>query len=234
MNEAATNWDMIEELWQQRHDPARLAEFAVILEQAGRQNSELAYPRLWRAARLAHFRAMQADEEAGPPSIVKGHYEAGAEQALRALQSDGTRVEGHFWHGVNLIEAARRQGWLAGARALPVAMRHIERAVAMDEEYHFGGPVRVWARLTHLRPLVLGGSLDRALDIYRRALQIAPHNSTNLLYYAEGLIADQQRPPAREALRQIIDADDDPAWRWEQARDRRLAAALLKSIELGK
>lgn len=60
---------------------------------------------------------------------------------------------------------------------------------------HFAGPLRVWGKLMHQKPLLLGGSIDRALDIYRRALQIAPHNSTTLLYYAESLIADQRRPP---------------------------------------
>ncbi len=39
----------------------------------------------------------------------------------------------------------------------------------------------------HLKPLLLGGSVDRAIEYYRRALQIAPHNSTTMLYYAEAL-----------------------------------------------
>lgn len=223
------NWNTLDEQWLLRHDPAQLLELEQELDRAlFRSGDELGYPLLWRWARLSHFRAMQA----GDNTDALRHYEAGAEEAHKALTLQPNRVEGHFWYGVNFIEAARRRGWMAVARALPVANRHLERAVAIDEEYNFAGPLRVWGKLTHQKPLLMGGSLDRALDIYRRALQVAPHNSTTLLYYAEALIADQQRPKAREALRQIIDDPDDIAWLWEQARDRQLAVALLETIKV--
>lgn len=91
--------------------------------------------------------------------------------------------------------------------------------------------MRVAARITHLKPLLLGGSLERSLDLYRRALQIAPQNSTTLLYYAEALLADQQKRLARRSLRAIIEAPEDEDWVWEQARDRRLAKAHLERMD---
>ena len=83
------------------------------------------------------------------------------------------------------------------------------------------------ARITHFKPLLLGGSLDRALDVYRRALQIFPENSTTLLYYAEALIADQRKKLARRTLETIISAPEDADWVWEQARDKCKAEKLL-------
>ena len=87
------------------------------------------------------------------------------------------------------------------------------------------------ARITHVKPLLLGGSIDRALDMYRRALQIAPHNSTNLLYYAEALMADQQKVQAREIFNQIIAAPIDEQWRAEQARDRQIAQNRIAELD---
>ncbi|MBV9468773.1 MAG: tetratricopeptide repeat protein [Abitibacteriaceae bacterium] len=225
------NWNLLDEQWKNRHDKTQLAALEQELDrELFRSDAEREYPLLWRWARLSHFRAMQAgDNEAE----ARRHYEAGAEEAKKAVALQPNRVEGHFWYGVNFIEAARRRGWVTVARAMPIAMRHIERAVAIDEAYHFTGPLRVWGKLTHQKPLLMGGSIDRALDIYVRALQICPDNSTTLLYYAETLIADQKRPKAREVLNKILNDPDDPEWRWEQERDRGLARQMMDSIKVG-
>jgi tetratricopeptide (TPR) repeat protein len=225
------NWNLLDEQWQQRHDAEQLLELESTLDRAlFRQGDVLGYPLLWRWARLSHFRAMQASDE---KEAVR-NYEAGAEEARKAIVLQPHRVEGYFWLGVNQLEAARRKSWASAARALPAAARHIERAMNIDEEYHFAGPLRVWARITHLKPLILGGSLDRALDIYRRALQIAPHNSTTLIYYSEALLADQQKPLARETLNAVISNPDDPEWYWEQQRDRQQARKLLEIMNKTK
>lgn len=218
------DWNEIEALWRGRHDATQLDALDRRLAEAAQED----YGVLWRRARSAHFRALQAQTEREDEAGAQAAYAEGATFAEQAVAHDRTGVEGHFWYGVNALEAARRTGWLAGARTLPDATRHIERAMVIDEEYYFAAPLRVWGRIMHFKPLLLGGSVDRAMDIYRRALQIAPHNSTTLLYYAEALLADRQRKAARELLQRIVDAIDDPEWRWEQARDRGLAVELLE------
>jgi tetratricopeptide (TPR) repeat protein len=226
------NWTLLDEQWQQRHDPAVFSELETALDSAlWNSKGTPEYPLLWRWARLSHFRAMQSLEKNGSSEAARLHFEAAAQEAETACEVQPNLVEGHFWFGVCHIEAARTRGKLAAARALSKASAHIDRAANIDEAYHFAGPLRVQARFTHLRPLLLGGSLDRSLDIYRRALQIAPHNSTTLLYYAEALIADQDWKPTRRTLHQIINAPPDKCWIWEQTRDRRLATELLASLD---
>jgi tetratricopeptide (TPR) repeat protein len=229
------NWTQLDEDWKARWDPPQFAAYERELDSAlfGR-GGEVGYPLLWRWARLSHFRAMQvllspADEKKAREEAVR-HFEEGARQAEAAIPLQPNRVEGFFWAGVCAVEAARLQGPLVAARALKPAQKRIEKAAAVDEEYHFAGPLRVLGRLTHLKPLILGGSLDRALEIFRRAVQIAPGNSTTLLYYAQALIADRQPALAKKVLAQIIDAPEDPDWKWEQARDKKLAREELAKI----
>lgn len=241
------NWNTLDEQWRNRHDAEHFAALEGALDKAlYNQGDKPEYAVLWRWARLSHFRAMQAmngedDQAAGKAkskaksevadkAAARRHFAAGAQEALQAARLQPNRVEGHFWFGVNHIEAARAGGKVAAARALSLATRHIERAAQIDETYHFAGPLRVLGRLTHLRPLLLGGSLDHALDIYRRALQIAPDNSTTLLYYAEALVADRQPGEARRVLNRLIAAAPDPDWIWEQTRDKILARALLQKM----
>jgi len=231
MSNTDDKWDELDELWRERHVPATLTALSEsLLKECKECDAAPEYSGLWRLARLYHFCGMQADEEQ-LAERARQQFAAGAEVAKRAVEADWAGVEGNFWYGVNAIEAARRSGVLASATTLPRASHYIERAMNIDETYHFAGPVRVWGRIMHFKPLILGGTIDRALDIYRRALQIDDRNSTTLLYYAEALMADQQWNNTRRVLQSIIDAPDDGAWLWEQARDRRRAHVLLEQLK---
>ena len=222
-----SNLETLDELWRARHESAQRDALQKALAAALASRQE--YSHLRRAARLAHFRAMQC-EDAGQDQDALRFFESGKTHAEKAVEENRHDVEGQFWLGVCALEYSRRKGWLAAASALKNAEAHIDRAINQDETYHFAGPLRVMARITHYKPLLLGGSLDRALDIYRRALQIAPENSTTLLYYAETLIADQRKKTARETLQKIIQSPENTDWVWEQQRDRRLAQELLAKM----
>lgn len=242
-------WNDWEQLWRERYRPERLEEFARVLEAADVAGEDALYEKLWRQARLEHFRAMQAeavesaagdhaagdhaagDHAASERGRAAVYYRAGEKWAVQAAALRPFRVEAQFWRGVNLLEAARCANFLTRWRTLKPAEAQIQRAEATDETYHFAGPLRVHGRITHYKPLILGGSLDAAIILYRRALQVAPDNSTTLLYYADALLADRQRRAAREIWQRIMDAPDAPEWRWEQERDRRCAAERLAATE---
>ena len=219
----------LDESWQLRHKTAPVEQYESLLHGTFPVAQE--YSSLWRLARLAHFCAMKSEQNGHQDETLRW-FEIGKEHAQCAVEVNHHEVEGHFWLGVNALEWSRRKSWMRAASTFRSAASHIERAMNQDEEYHFAGPVRVWARITHFTPLILGGSVDRALDIYRRALQIAPHNSTTLIYYAEALLADQQKPLARQILNQIINAPDDKDWMWEQARDRKIAQGHLEKLNV--
>ena len=229
---ADEKWTPLDELWMQRYDDSALQTYGDTLTQwENEPNAASDYEMLWRLAQWEHFRALQVlAGDKSDASTAKIYLENGAKRATRAMELERHRVEGWFWHGVCALEASRLGGSFATARALPSATRHIERAMAIEETYYWAGPLRVLARITHYKPLILGGSVDRALDIYRRALQIAPDHSTTLLYYCEALLADQQNALARQTLQNIINAPDDEAWRWEQARDRKLAQQMIENM----
>ncbi len=182
------------------------------------------YGWLWRAARLSHFHAMQAlDNDA---DLARTLFAQGAQQARDAEKLEGDRVEAAFWAATCGLEAARLSGKLAAAASLGKAQKQLNRAAQIDESYHFAGPLRVLGRVTHLKPLVLGGNLDYAIAFFERAIQISPDNSTTLLYYAAALIADNQPAKARRALTKIIRAPALEGWVWESERDRELARVM--------
>lgn len=209
-------------LYANRHLPVNLR----ILQDASWSHAKANdYGWLWRAARLDHFCAMQVHETdiAGARAL----FAQGAGRSHAAAQLEGDRVEAAFWSATCALEAARLSGKLAAAAALGRAQKQLNRAAQIDETYHFAGPLRVLGRVTHLKPLILGGNLDYALAFFERALQIAPDNSTTLLYYADALIADNQPAKARSTLKQILAAPPLENWIWESERDRDLARVMM-------
>ncbi len=209
-------------LYANRHERDALEAGLRVLEDAPDE-----FEWLWRCARLDHFRAMQALESRDETG-AKALFASGATAANQAQKLDFSRVEGAFWSGVCELEAARLGGKLALVATLTRAQKAIGRAARSDEEFHFAGPLRVLGRITHQKPLVLGGLLDGALAFYERALQIAPRNSTNQLYFADALLADRQPTRARAALREVLECDPHN-WVWETARDQKIAREWLVS-----
>lgn len=225
------NWNKLDEDWKLRHDSTRFAELEAELDKALYNSAPGAeYALLWRWARMSHFRAMLVIQESKTEEAAR-HYGEGAVEAAAAVELQPNRVEGHFWTGVCLIEAARMRGMPAAMRALSKTVNHIQRAIEIDENFHFAGPLRVMGRMTYMRPRLFGGSIERALGYYERALKSAPGNSTTRLYYADALIANRQGQAGRQAYQELIEAPVDEDWLWEQARDKKIAAERLARLK---
>lgn len=182
----------------------------------------------WRLARMAHFAGMQAQEENDNVSALE-QFQIGKSAADLALNEKPRRVEASFWLATCELERARLKGPIAVAAILNRCQKLLERASGADEAFHFAGPVRVLGRIVQLKPIVLGGSLDRAMTFYERALQLFPRHSTTRLYLADALICDRQPKRAREELAKVLENSDAHNWVWETARDQKLARAWLDS-----
>jgi len=182
----------------------------------------------WRMARLAHFAGMQAQEE-GDGATALEQFSIGKTAADLALLEKPRRVESGFWLATCELERARLRGPIAVAAILNRCQKLLERARAIEESFHFAGPVRVLGRVIQLKPLLLGGSLDNAMAHYERALQLFPRHSTTRLYLADALLSDRQPVRARQELNAVLNSSDSHDWVWETARDQKIAREWLKS-----
>ncbi|MEW6212979.1 MAG: TRAP transporter TatT component family protein, partial [Acidobacteriota bacterium] len=95
-------------------------------------------------------------------------------------------------------------------------------------DYHDAGPLRVLGRLYHKAPPLLGGSRRRSRECFDRALEIAPSNSVTLIYAAEFLIDMKEPSRAAALLEKIIELPVDPAWEFENRRDKARAQTMLE------
>lgn len=187
------------------------------------------YDTLWRTARVTYFRS-RIEERSNNHDTARACLEKGAQISAEAIKADRAGVEGWFWLGMNEIELAKRAGKLAALGAWKKAQEHLETAARIDESYYFAGPLRELGHITHRKPLLLGGSAGVAMEFFKRALQIAPENSTTKLFYAEALLTEQQKAQARHLLHEIVEEEEHPEWVWEQARDKEIAKELLAKM----
>ena len=188
--------------------------------------SESEFAAAWRLARAYFF----LGQEATARERVREFHRRGALAAERALALEGTRVEGHFWRGVNLALRAQAEPlWRALGLALK-ARASLLRAVRMDAAYHAAGPLRVLARLEHRLPRGLGGGHARARRHFVEALRLAPESSVTRLYFAELLLSAGERRGARAQLEALLAAPTDADWAFEARRDRERARRMLAAL----
>jgi tetratricopeptide (TPR) repeat protein len=147
----------------------------------------------------------------------------------RASQDEPSRVEGHFWLGVNLALLAALEKSLKALRHALAARRSLRRAIKLDPAYHAAGPLRVLARLQANLPTFLGGGHARARANFEKAIALAPANTVTRLYFAQLLLETGDTKSAQRQLEALLKAPSDPAWAFEAARDRRLAQSMLNN-----
>jgi len=208
--------------WEQRHKPEIFERCFEAAQTADNFDWQ------WRLARLAHFAGMQALEEGDNLSALE-QFQIGKTVADLALVEKPKRVEASFWLATCELERARLRGPIAVASILNRCQKLLERASAIDETFHFAGPIRVLGRIVQLKPLMLGGSLDRAITFYERALQLFPRHSTTRLYLVDALLNDRQPKRAREEIQELLNNSDAHNWEWETERDQKTARMWLQS-----
>ncbi|MDX6694529.1 MAG: hypothetical protein QOF02_2132 [Blastocatellia bacterium] len=187
---------------------------------------EFDYELAWRLGRALFF----LGQEAGDESEARGFHERAVKICERAARAGPSRVEGHFWLGVNLALLAALEKPLSAFRRARRARSHLRQAVALNPGYHAAGPLRVLARLEARLPTIFGGGHARARAYFEKAIALAPSNTVTRLYFAQLLLDAGDEQGARQQLRALLDAPQDSAWNFETARDRRLAQAMTQSM----
>jgi hypothetical protein len=215
-----------DELYRQRAVPGAVEESVSILTAPNADRER--FESQWRLARALFFLGQQAR---GRSEKVRLH-SAAVQAGKQAVSLESTRVEGHFWLGVNLSLFAEARGGFKGAFAILSARRSLKRAARISESYHGAGPLRVLGRLDQRVPRLLGGDRRRGLLLFERALGITA-NSVTMIYAAELLVEMGERTRAAALLEEFLAIPPDADWEFESVRDRKIARDMLGKLRHG-
>ena len=118
-------------------------------------------------------------------------------------------------------------------RLLPLIMRELERAVALNENYDQAGAHRVLGRIYYEAPdwPLSVGDLHKSLKHLESAVRLAPENSTNHLYLAQTLYRLHERVLAQRELAQVLQSTRHADKPQDLEEDKREARRLLAEME---
>ncbi|MCX6091713.1 MAG: TRAP transporter TatT component family protein [Candidatus Bipolaricaulota bacterium] len=209
----------------QLREAIRLYEEALPLVPADEGATRLAT--LHQLAR-AYFELANAYIPTGPDQ--EAAYVAGKDHALASLRLDpdfvareaasfrdalanANDVEGVFWYGTNFgcyLNYHQLEAILSGGmRDVPACY---ERAMALDETYLAGAPLRSLGCYLAQVPSFIGGDLARARELLNRAIAIAPEFLQNAVDLSEWVLKQNKETQALcTTLQDVKTRAQDPA-----------------------
>ncbi|MFO0579993.1 MAG: tetratricopeptide repeat protein [Polyangia bacterium] len=198
--------------------PAGLRNAQAVMEKALQSgewaNSKAGFEGQWRLAR-AVAEQCGIDEGAACQAGLAGALAA----AKKAVELDGTRVEGHYYLAQLYGFAAHQQ---RGGDIKPLLMQlqsEGDAAIKAGERFDSGGPARMLGAIYAKAPAppVAIGDTEKGVQYLKRAVEIAPEHPQNHILLAEAYIADERYQDAESELKQAKTLLADP--RWEKYRE---------------
>jgi tetratricopeptide (TPR) repeat protein len=204
-------------------NPAQLDTLRTSLTEAARTD-----PSLDSLLALAHICFAWGDNRARTPDEKLEAYQQGRQAAKRAIELAPTSVLAHFWYGTNTARWGQIKGVVRSLFLLPTVKREIDTVLALDPTFAPGYALA--ANVYYEVPPLLGGDLDRAEQMFRKGLALAPRFTAMRVGLAKTLIKKGHLPEARKELQAVLDekAPDNLAdW---TTKDSKRARELLESL----
>jgi tetratricopeptide (TPR) repeat protein len=212
-----------DELFAERADLDKVKAALAKLEEALAAGED-AYSAYWRMARLEYWIGDHTPEKEAKKRI----FLRGIEHAKKAIATDPSQPDGHFWLGVNYGVYGEAKGVLKSLSLVKPIKEAMRRVLEIDPAYDRGGADRVLGRVYHEVPRIAGGSEKTSLEHLLKAVEYGPRVGLNLLYLADTYISLGRIDEARRALETILTMEPLPDLIPETEEERRQARERLE------
>src|SRR5262249_31515413 len=177
---------------------------------------------------LAHISFAWGDVRAKTREEKLDAYEQGRQAAKRAVDLAPRNVLAHFWYGTNTARWGQTKGIGRSLFLLPTVRQEMETVLALDPTFAPGYALA--ANVYYEVPRLLGGDLDRAEQMFRKGLALAPKFTAMRVGLAKTLIKKGRLAEARVELQAVLDEKSpDNLADWTM-KDSRRARELLESL----
>ena len=207
--------------WHQ--DPARLDRARDTLESAvataPTPDTLVELARVWFT--IGDFRAKGEAERVAA-------YERGSDAARRAIAAAPESDRAHLWYAVNMGRLAELRGVLRAAALLSIIRTESDTVLKLNPANVDG--LILAAGLAAEVPGFMGGDRARAETLFRRALELDPHQTGGRLELARFYVNTRRWAEAQRELQHVLDErapTDVPRW---TVRDRPRARTLLTEL----
>lgn len=170
--------------------------------------------------------------ENAPPDEKLFNYETGVEYGEKGIEVNENSLEANFWLAVNYGSYGQEKGVMKSLSLVQPIKTCLDRVLAIDESYFYGGPWRVLGRLYHKAPgfPISIGNTKKAIECLERAVSFGPKFFLNHLFLAEACLTAAEKQKAREHLEWIVNAPLNKNHEIEDAKIKEDAGRLLSEI----
>lgn len=195
-------------LWELRADVKQLPAILKALEQWAALDPTNAEPLVLLSRGTYVWTYLhESGSEAQRMEISRRGYEAG-KKATRLKPSDPA---GDFWAATNLAVYGKLKGPIESASSYGELRERVDRALARQPDYFYGGIYRFYGRLIDQVPGMLrsmyGYSLQDAVDYHQKAVKTEPRYIQSYLFLAEALLQQDKRQEAKQLLEAALKRD---------------------------
>ncbi len=156
-------------------------------------------------------------------------YEWGKALADSLIKINERHPEGHFWAMVNQGRIGQTRGVLNSLFMVSGIKRELKRTLELNSNH--AGAHDGWGALYYELPGFAGGSLDKAVEWFKKGLALDPHYTLINVDLAKTYIKKKMYKEAREAISMALD-EKNPTYVADYVLDDKPEALkLLKEIE---
>ena len=165
-----------------------------------------------------------------PENERRQQFERGIDAAMKAIELQPNRPEGHFWVAADMGAMAEGFGLRAGIKYRGPIKKELETVLMIDAAFQQGSADRALGRWYFRVPRLFGGSKDKSVEHLKKSLTYAPESSATHFFLAETYVEMARKDDAKRELQAVLAAPLHPEWTPEDKEFKEKAAALLKKL----
>jgi tetratricopeptide (TPR) repeat protein len=179
----------------------------------------------WKLARTCYWLGGHV-----PENDRRKQFERGIDAAMKAIELQPNRPEGHFWLAADMGAMAEGFGLRAGIKYRGAIKKELETVLMIDAAFQQGSADRALGRWYLRVPRLFGGSKDKSVEHLKKSLTYAPESSATHFFLAETYVEMDRNDDAKRELQAVLAAPLHPEWTPEDKEFKEKAAALLKTL----
>jgi tetratricopeptide (TPR) repeat protein len=204
-------------------DPARLDRLRDGLEQAAKAD-----PHPDTLVALSRVSFIWGDIRAATEQEKLAAYDRGREAGKRAVERQPKNALAHLWYGINTGRWGQTKGIVRSLFLLPTVQEEIRIALELDPR--LTGAYALAGNVYYEVPGLLGGSLEKAEEMFRKGLALDPRFTGMRVGLAKVLVKGNRVAEARRELRAVLEETAPTNLADWTLKDSKDARALLESI----
>jgi tetratricopeptide (TPR) repeat protein len=202
-----------------RDETAKLNQAIDVCQRTVQQQPDN-YEAWWRLAKFEFYLSDLQKADSDKEKLLK----AGIEAAMKAVDLNSKRVEGHFWLASNDGEYAELKGAFKSMSLIHSIRAEFETAYEIDPMYENGSVYQALGELYIRLPGLFGGDDDKGLELLETGVKKAPSNLNLKMTLAEFYLKKGNKDDARKLLNEIPSVND-PILTENETRDLRWRAS---------